>query len=56
MRWCEEVASIAARKISCCPWASASIDSMTFNSAVYPGEVVYVKSWVIKVSFPYRYV
>ncbi|KAI5477137.1 acyl-CoA thioesteraes 11 [Pseudohyphozyma bogoriensis] len=49
MRWIEETSTIAARRVSFTPWSSAAIDSLTFRSAVLPGEVVYVRSCVVKV-------
>lgn len=51
IRFSEEVSSIAASKISKnCNWVTASIDSLTFRSQVYPGEVVYVRAYAINVS------
>ncbi|GAA6027332.1 hypothetical protein JCM8097_002601 [Rhodosporidiobolus ruineniae] len=50
MRWVEEVSSIAARRIyPSASWSSASIDGLTFLTAVQPGEVVYVRAAVLKV-------
>lgn len=49
MRWLEEVSSVAARRVSVTPWSSAAIDSLSFNSAVHPGEVVYIRAVVTKV-------
>lgn len=40
MRWIEEISAIAARRVHPGPWASASIDSLTFKSSAKPGEVV----------------
>lgn len=48
MRWIEEISSVAARRVSYCPWSSAAIDSLSFRSAVLPGEVVYIRACVIK--------
>ncbi|CEQ40411.1 SPOSA6832_02049, partial [Sporobolomyces salmonicolor] len=50
MRWVEEVSSIAARRIfPQAAWSSATIDSLTFKSAVQPGEVVYARAAVVRV-------
>ncbi|GAA5835583.1 hypothetical protein JCM11251_002969 [Rhodosporidiobolus azoricus] len=50
MRWVEEVCSIAARRVyPAASWSSASIDGLTFLTAVQPGEVVYVRAAVLKV-------
>ncbi|BGP24464.1 acyl-CoA thioesteraes 11 [Rhodotorula toruloides] len=50
MRWVEEVSTIAARRVyPTASWSSAAIDSLTFKTAVQPGEVVYVRAAVIKV-------
>ncbi|GAA5860089.1 hypothetical protein JCM1840_001878 [Sporobolomyces johnsonii] len=50
MRWVEEVSSIAARRIfPNAAWSSATIDSLTFKSAVQPGEVVYARAAVVRV-------
>ncbi|GAA6059283.1 hypothetical protein JCM10212_006676 [Sporobolomyces blumeae] len=50
MRCCEEVASIAARRISpVASWSSAAIDSLTFKTSVQPGEVIYARAAVVKV-------
>ncbi|KAL8292711.1 hypothetical protein RQP46_001323 [Phenoliferia psychrophenolica] len=49
MRWIEEISSVAARRVAAhCPWSSAAIDSLSFRSAVLPGEVVYIRACVIK--------
>jgi hypothetical protein len=39
----------SARRVENVPWCSAAIDSLSFRSAVHPGEVVYVRACVIKV-------
>ncbi|ORY92619.1 HotDog domain-containing protein [Leucosporidium creatinivorum] len=50
MRWIEEMSSIAARRVlPSCSWSSAAIDSLTFKSAVLPGEVCYVRACVVRV-------
>ncbi|KAM0751972.1 Thioesterase/thiol ester dehydrase-isomerase [Meredithblackwellia eburnea MCA 4105] len=55
MRWIEETSAISARRVSLphsstpISWSSAAIDSLTFLSAVLPGEVVYVRACVVKV-------
>lgn len=50
MRWAEEMAAMCSRRVlPTASWSSASIDALTFRSAVLPGEVVYIRAVVTKV-------
>lgn len=50
MRWVEEAATIAVRRIHpTASWSSAGIDGLTFLTSVQPGEVCYARAAVLRV-------
>ncbi|KAH8920138.1 Thioesterase/thiol ester dehydrase-isomerase [Atractiella rhizophila] len=48
MRWLEEVSTMAARRLYTGPFYTVSIDSLVFRNSVMPGEVVFLRAFVLK--------
>lgn len=50
MRWVEATCAVSALRVSSpCLWSSAATDSLSFKTTVFPGEVVYLRSVVLRV-------